>query len=245
MGRTIIVGDVHGCADELDKLLDLVAASDDDRIVFVGDLIMRGPKPREVLARARERKAASVLGNHEWRLLQWRRCQTKNPSQLSSDQERIRKNSRLAALASQLSSEDWAQLEAMPLHLELPQHRLLVVHAGMVPQRNLKEQRPRDLLHMRCLDELGQALEPRESGPLWGSVYNGPPHIVFGHNARSEPQIHPWATGIDTGCVYGGRLTALILAAEQAPFLEAKKRLGQLASVAALATYVAIPERRC
>jgi len=45
---------------------------------------------------------------------------------------------------------------------------------------------------------------------LWGRRYTGPPHVVFGHNAQLEPQLHPWATGIDTGVVYGERLTALV-----------------------------------
>jgi hypothetical protein len=50
---------------------------------------------------------------------------------------------------------------------------------------------------------------------LWGAAYAGPPHVVFGHNAAPGLQLHPWATGLDTGCVYGGRLTAMILAPGQ------------------------------
>jgi len=50
-------------------------------------------------------------------------------------------------------------------------------------------------------------------GPLWGASYEGPPHIVFGHNARKDPQLHAHATGLDTACVYGGELTALVLPA--------------------------------
>ena len=69
--------------------------------------------------------------------------------------------------------------------------------------------------HVRSLDAKG---EPSEKwGMPWGQVYAGPEHIVFGHNARKLPQLHPFATGLDTGCVYGGRLTGMLLPAGVAP----------------------------
>ncbi len=64
---------------------------------------------------------------------------------------------------------------------------------------------------MRTLDGRGRWSADADAATLWGTRYAGPPHVVFGHNARAEPQLHPWATGLDTGCVYGGRLTALVL----------------------------------
>src|SRR5204863_3459965 len=72
MGRTIIVGDVHGCRDELDALLDKVAFTMGDRLVFVGDLIARGPDSLGVLDIARHTGAEIVRGNHEEKLLAWR-----------------------------------------------------------------------------------------------------------------------------------------------------------------------------
>ena len=245
MGRTVIVGDVHGCADELDELLDRLAIDASDRLTFVGDLVMRGPKPREVMARVRALGATCVLGNHEWRLLQWRKLRGEKQRELSPEQARWKNSSRLASLGDQLSDEDWAQLENMPLFQQLPEHNVVVVHAGVVPGRELEQQEPRDLLHMRCLSEDGDAREGRDAGPLWGSRYSGPPHVVFGHNALSEPQLHPWATGIDTGCVYGGRLTALVLNANQDVIEPPQQRRDQLVSVAAHATYVAIRQRGC
>jgi hypothetical protein len=64
---------------------------------------------------------------------------------------------------------------------------------------------------MRTIDERGRWSDEPAAGPPWGKRYAGPPHVVFGHNARPDPQVHPWATGIDTGCVYGGRLTGIML----------------------------------
>src|SRR3954468_22083686 len=72
MGRTIIVGDVHGCRAELDALLDRVAFTTGDRLVFVGDLIARGPDSAGVLDIARRTGAVIVRGNHEEKILSWR-----------------------------------------------------------------------------------------------------------------------------------------------------------------------------
>jgi hypothetical protein len=68
---------------------------------------------------------------------------------------------------------------------------------------------------MRTIDSAGRWSDARDGGTLWGAVYTGPPHVVFGHHARSEPQLHTWATGIDTSCVYGRRLTGMLLDAGQ------------------------------
>src|SRR5690242_6578364 len=69
--RTVIVGDVHGCASELAALLDAVAFSSGDRLVFVGDLVARGPDSLGVLDIARRTGAIVVRGNHEQKLLDW------------------------------------------------------------------------------------------------------------------------------------------------------------------------------
>ena len=73
MGRTIVVGDVHGCSAELEDLLERIGFSSADRLVFVGDLVARGPDSRGVLALMRQLDATSVRGNHEGKLLAWRR----------------------------------------------------------------------------------------------------------------------------------------------------------------------------
>src|SRR5271154_6373727 len=71
MGRTIIVGDVHGCRAELEKLLERVAFATGDRLVFVGDLVARGPDSLGVLDVARQTGAVIVRGNHEEKLVNW------------------------------------------------------------------------------------------------------------------------------------------------------------------------------
>jgi len=70
-GRTIVVGDVHGCRAELDDLLALVSFSKSDALYFLGDLLSRGPDPEGVLALLRRTGAKSVRGNHDDVLIRW------------------------------------------------------------------------------------------------------------------------------------------------------------------------------
>jgi hypothetical protein len=214
LGRTIIVGDVHGCAGELEGLLEKVRLDAGvDRLVMVGDLVARGPDSRGVLALVAKLGGETVRGNHEERLLAWR----KGKKALGPDHQRV---------AEELDEEEWTMLERMPLWIALPEHGALVVHAGVVPGTPV-EKCPKDaLLRMRTVDGKGQWSDEADAGPLWGTKYAGPPHVVFGHHARAEPQLHPWATGLDTSCVYGGRLTAMVLAeGEPVPRGERVERL--------------------
>ena len=197
MSRTIVVGDVHACARELGDLCNSLSITTEDRVFFVGDLIMRGPDPAGVMKLVHSLGARSVRGNHEERLLRWRESRHDHEA--------------LARTAKALSEEDWRFLEDEPLWIDLPEHELRIVHAGLDPSRPMEKQRRRVLLTCRTLDKRGRPSDRRDEGEPWGRRYQGPPHVVFGHNAQREPQIHPWATGIDTGCVYGGALTALVL----------------------------------
>ncbi len=194
----------------------------------------RGPDSRGVLALVRELGGRAVLGNHEERLLAARdaRAQGERGPRLSPAHERA---------FGELRAEDWAMLDALPLHLDLPEHGVRVVHAGVMPGVPLADQDPWLMTHIRSIDDKGRASERWGKRP-WGALYDGPPHIVFGHNARQEPQIHPHATGLDTGCVYGNRLTALVLAAGQPP-PGVRERLDALVSVRAAQVYYDIGEK--
>lgn len=192
----MIVGDVHGCRGELARLLGLARFGSGDRLVFVGDLVARGPDSLGVLALARETGAVVVRGNHEERVLRERSARARGLPP-SSEPHR--------ALAETLRPEDWVLLETSPLTLALPEHGLTVLHGGVDPARSLADQDATTLLNARhARDEAGRKV-------LWGAVYRGPEQLVFGHNAIEKLQLHPFATGLDTGCVYGGRLTALVL----------------------------------
>jgi hypothetical protein len=182
-----------------------------DRLVMVGDLLVRGPDPRGVIEIVRDAGGLAVRGNHEDRLLRWR--------------ERGEKPKKGNGLG----------LEDLPLWIDLPEHGVRVVHAGVVPGVPIDRQDPRALMYMRSLGRFNEAVEERGK-VLWGERYHGPPHVVFGHNAMNEVQIHPWATGIDTGCVYGGELTAMVLREGESPPPMSERR-AVLVSVRARRSY--------
>ena len=213
-GRTIVIGDVHGCADELDELLGNVGVGDDDDLLFVGDLVVRGPKPAEVLALIRRHGGRAVRGNHAHRLLRWRALHGAAggaTDDLTALDRRVIESKALRRTAAEIDERGWELIASLPLWLDVHGGRLRVVHGGVVPGVPIDEQAERHLLYLRGIDDDGTPTERRDDGTVWGALYEGPPHVVFGHNARSEPQLHPWATGLDTGCVYGGALTALVL----------------------------------
>lgn len=212
--RTVIVGDVHGCRRELEALLDRIRFSSGDQLVFVGDLIARGPDSLGVLDIARRSGALIVRGNHEQKLLDWR-----------EDEEVVLGRTHMD-VARALRDVDWSLLETSSIWLDLPDHGARVVHAGVLPGVAIEKQDPHTLMHIRTVGVRGsKKSSAKAQGIPWASLYAGPPQIVFGHNALSGLQVHPWATGLDTACVYGGRLTAMVLAeGERIPRSMARRR---------------------
>jgi hypothetical protein len=203
MTRTLVIGDVHGCSAELQDLLDACAYAEGDRIVFVGDLVAKGPDSRGVLAMVRKLGAVSVRGNHDQAVLRWH-----DPAVRSSAPERAPHHLRLAR---ELSDEDWAVLESLPLWLRLPELDSLIVHGGIVPGLPLEKHDPELLMNMRTLRPDGTGSRRPEDGVLWASKWEGPERVIFGHHATAGLQLHPHALGLDSGCVYGHGLTACIL----------------------------------
>lgn len=195
--RTIIVGDVHGCCAELEALLARIGFSTGDRLVFVGDLIARGPDSLGVLAVARRTGAVIVRGNHEQKIIDWK--EGNGRSTLGETHLEV---------AIAMRDVDWTLVETSPLWVDLPEHGARIVYAGLVPGVAIEEQDPAVLLHVRVVEPKGKGTGGKV---LWGAAYDGPPHVVFGHNALEGLQLHPWATGLDSGCVYGRALTAMVL----------------------------------
>lgn len=197
--RTIIIGDVHGCLDELLTLVSRCGYAPGDRLILVGDLVAKGPDSIGVVSWARESGAEAVLGNHDEHVLRARRGIPGKPKHLR--------------LAEALGRQDAAWLEARPLFLpagELQGKPLVVVHAGLMPGVPIEAQQRDHLLNLRSVTADGSPSKAIEGDP-WASRWSGPEQIVFGHDSLRGLQQYPWAIGLDTGCVYGRRLTALVL----------------------------------
>lgn len=231
MTRTIIVGDVHGCLIELEGLLRQIRVRARDRLYFVGDLVGRGPDTVGVLNLVDKIGGISVRGNHEQKLLAHSSARAEGlpPPKI----HRL-----LAEAALRSTPSHWRLIQTMPLWLELPAHGLCIVHAGLVPGRPMTAQEPRNMLTIRGLTDTGCPTDRRDAKP-WSKSYIGPPHVVFGHNALPEPQIETWSTGIDTGCVYGGSLSAMVLSDHQ-PVPPVARRSEVLVSYPAHKAYCAI-----
>lgn len=197
MPRTIIVGDIHGCYDELMELLARVNLGTDDRVVAVGDLITKGEKNREVLDLfIDDRRFSTVIGNHDLALLRYWQGE---PIKLKSSQKKLR------SLFQADEPRYGSYLNSLPYIIDLGSH--LVVHAGVRPGVSLDEQSVDDLTQLRTL---GADRTSRQGVP-WYEVYQGEKIVLFGHWPAPEPRRARSAIGLDTGCVYGYRLTAYVI----------------------------------
>eukprot|EP00640_Fibrocapsa_japonica_P002189 CAMPEP_0113935114 /NCGR_PEP_ID=MMETSP1339-20121228/2337_1 /TAXON_ID=94617 /ORGANISM="Fibrocapsa japonica" /LENGTH=342 /DNA_ID=CAMNT_0000937157 /DNA_START=158 /DNA_END=1186 /DNA_ORIENTATION=+ /assembly_acc=CAM_ASM_000762 len=203
--RVIVIGDVHGSYDELVSLLDACGRKDSDIIVFVGDLVNKGPKPVECVRFARSTpNAYCVMGNHDLKAIKAFRS-WKNGGKLKKKYKYV----------EDLTQEDYDWLYNLPYTISLPDRNALVVHAGLVPGVSLEDQNLVEMVTMRNLlrsdDNSWEALERPTEGVAWASAWEGPEHVYFGHDAKRGLQQWRFATGLDTGCCKGLHLTACIL----------------------------------
>jgi predicted phosphodiesterase len=200
--RTLFIGDVHGCAEELDALLAECGWRPGDRVVLVGDLVAKGPDSAGVVRRAREQGFLAVRGNHDAHVLRWHAGRGPKGKKLKPEHQYV---------LDTLCAEDWAWLEAQPLYRRFPELNVVAVHGGLVPGVPLEHQKEDELLNLRSITADGQPSKRVDGGEPWGSHWKGPELVIFGHDAMRGIQRHPHALGLDSGCVYGGRLSAYVL----------------------------------
>jgi protein phosphatase len=221
-----IIGDVHGCFDELIELLGrlgyavqtgagadgradyTVAPPPGRRAVFLGDLVDRGPKTPDVLrlvmGMVRAGSALCVPGNHEDKLL--RRLRGRNVQVTHGLAETL---AQLDAEPPAFVEEVKAFLDGLVSHYVLDEDRLVVAHAGMKAEMQGRGSRAvRDFaLYGETTGETDEFGLPVRYN--WATEYRGAATVVYGHTPVPEPDWLNRTICIDTGCVFGGRLTAL------------------------------------
>ncbi|HEY3263695.1 MAG TPA: polynucleotide kinase-phosphatase [Actinomycetota bacterium] len=214
-----IIGDVHGCYDELVTLLEKLgyAVADDGsaavhaegrKAVFLGDVVDRGPNTpavlRLVMGMVASGSAVCVPGNHENKLVRALRGRD------------VQVTHGLAESLAQLEREtaEFRQqvlefLDGLVSHFVLADHRLVVAHAGM-----REEMQGRASAAVRAFALFGETTgETDEFGlPVrypWATEYRGRATVVYGHTPVTKAEWVNNTINIDTGCVFGGALTAL------------------------------------
>lgn len=224
---TWIVGDPHGCAQELNTLIERLGLVEGDQLLIVGDLFHRGPDPAGVMDLMQAANAKFILGNHELRILQRFQLDPKcadarDRPALRTDFPELREEDlagdggsicrvpadRRAEVVTFLQGHEGFFLENsdMPSAGRTPDGRpWCAVHAGMIQGKSPRETEPEQLVSMRRLSGRGR--------PYWYEVYTGNCLILFGHTPSQIPRAHRVqgrlvSLGLDTGCVYGGSLTA-------------------------------------
>ena len=229
--RTIIVGDVHGCRNELAQLLEKAKYEPStDRVILAGDLVDRGPDSVGTVKYAREHNLEAIQGNHDNKLVRYHKHEHKkkfnrhyrNPMKFSEEKMEIYNG---------LSEEDHEWLRNLPTCIELWEYNTLVIHAGCKPGTPAEQQHYKTHLFTRFLSTSNHnklmrldpvTLEQPKDSIFWAEVYDGTSNIVYGHHVHSLEDVKFHSNdksarciGIDTGCCFGGRLTAMIFEPEK------------------------------
>lgn len=206
MTRTLVIGDIHGCRQELLHLLERVDADPfRDRLIFLGDYVDRGPDSRgvieEILSLRRQfSQTITLKGNHEEVLLSFL---------AGVDREFYLDIGGRETLSSYGCAEpfDYDCSINIPdshqsfLYNLLPyweDENYIYVHAGLRPGVHLTQQSS-DWLYWAA------------GGRFAGQKYDFGKKVIFGHSVVASPLVEEDKIGLDTGAVYGGTLTCLIL----------------------------------
>jgi len=209
MNNLIIYGDIHGCYDEFISLRKKINPKKNDIEVCVGDIVTKGKNSIKLLKYIQEHDIKSVLGNHEDKLVRYlehKKSKKKNPVVLDSDEQSIIDN---------LDNNDIEYLKNMPLFLRFKD--ITVLHGGIQNHQdlnNLTKKEKSKMLRLRYLDTDNNFIaygKEKEDSIFWADIYDGNQgFIIYGHQWFDEVKQSEFALGIDTGCVYGNKLSAVV-----------------------------------
>lgn len=232
MRENIIIGDPHGCIDEFNQLLDkLNYDRAKHRVIIVGDLVDRGNDPVGLVKQIRksEGEFECVFANHEEKILRWYKHE--EIRKLAGKENPVRVSDQRREEWKALSQKDLNWIAKLPLKIHIKDN-WYVVHAGMEPGIEFDKQDIERIIRIRYVDDNGLYVKMKNREPppgsfFWAERWNQPYNIVFGHNVFPEPRIfknnNNICVGIDTGCVYGGYLTAYNVERGEFTQIKAKK----------------------
>ena len=209
--RVIIYGDIHGCLKELKKLREKLQVNRNDIEISVGDFLNKGSKSVKTLRYIEKNHIFSVIGNNEEKIIRYYYDYKKDPQKCAKN---IRKYE--LKIVKKLNTRDIHFLKSLPYFIKIK--NLTVVHGGvkigLKLNHNLSEQDKKDITLIRFYNDKFEMVPYSDKKNLihfWSDHYNGSEgFVVFGHHPFKKPKISKYAIGIDTGCVYGGKLTAVV-----------------------------------
>jgi diadenosine tetraphosphatase ApaH/serine/threonine PP2A family protein phosphatase len=241
----LVIGDVHGCYDEM-MLLYEKAVRENDGILFhyvilVGDICNKGPQSMAVIRHVRENhpRWISIRGNHENSVLQAALqlpdaalLQGKYNWLVMGDEKSI------GGIPLHFSDDDLVWMANLPYTIRIPgdvlgsSYDTIVVHAGLIPGLSLEQMDIQTFVVLRdlpsCRENHTTQQFPTQEQVVptvpWASLWKSPEQIIFGHDAKRGLQEYEYATGIDTGCVYGKKLTGMILPQRKIVHINALKQ---------------------
>jgi len=232
--KTFVIGDVHGCIDDLHELMQKLSPSTHDRLIFIGDLIDKGPDSlavvRTVVQWSKQLKVQLILGNHEEKFLRY----VQHIRTGSGREKEMKGIEEFPTLLDGLGDEELRFLEGAYYTLHLPESNTLLVHGGLwqsidfplpatyefAENHKVDNKRLALLTMTRYLNAAGNFVglgQEKTGDSFWAEGYDGQwGHVFFGHQPflQAEPRRFLHATGIDTGCVFGGWLSAVEITAD-------------------------------
>ncbi|KAI8099554.1 Metallo-dependent phosphatase-like protein [Halteromyces radiatus] len=225
--RIFVLGDVHGCVNELAAMVDLLKYDqDNDAMILAGDLTSKGYDNPGVIRLAKAKNMYCVRGNHDDYVVRFKTFENENGAQRMGPPKAVLPEGNVADplkfkdehadIARNLTAEDYDYLVQCPMIIDLPFLNARVVHGGLDPEvTNYVDNDPYTVFSIRDIKD-GVPTSDNKKGEHWTQSYNNvqknntpPVKVYYGHDASRGLDLENVTFGLDSGCVYGGHLTAI------------------------------------
>ncbi|MCM8529774.1 MAG: metallophosphoesterase [Lentisphaeraceae bacterium] len=209
--RTIFIGDIHGCYDEFITLLNKVEYDPNaDRLISLGDLVHKGPDSAKVIDYMIDKQVDVIMGNHDWYFYR----------ALKDENERYTEGDDILSKSAHSKDNILNWLETLPYYIE--EANFIAVHGCLNPtEKKFYKTTPKKMMFGRYFNTKDKTISSKIKGDEkndyipWYKAYPREylkgKYVIFGHWAKKESIEYKSFRGLDTGCCYGGKLSALIL----------------------------------